>query len=118
MEDTEKQAQELEQQLEALLAREAEVARKERTLRAREALDEAGLPLKILVHLNLTSDEALENSLTLAKELSQLQANPGPGTPKAGIARLPRDASYAQRALLYQTDRNAWHEQYNKGEER
>ncbi len=115
MEDKEKQIQELEAKLAALQAQEAKLDRKERMLRAKEALSEAGLPGEILKHLNLTSDEALENDLALAREIRELPQDSGPGTPKAGIARLPRDAGYAQRAHLYQTDRNAYYEQF-KGE--
>ncbi|NLG57460.1 MAG: hypothetical protein GX540_03490 [Clostridiales bacterium] len=112
MEDMNQKLQELEQGLEKLAQRESELALKERAMKAREALGEAGLPQHLAEHLNLSSDEALDQSLALAREIRKLPFEAGPGTPRAGMARLPQNAGYAQRALLYQTDREAYYQQF------
>ncbi len=98
-----------------LMKREAEIARRERAIKAREALAEAGLPHSLAAHLDYASDEALEQGLTLAKEARRLTEASALGLPKASAKRVPGQADYAQRALLYQTDRNDYLDQY-KGE--
>lgn len=105
MEEQDRREEELAQREAALLAR-------ERAMKAREALMEAGLPQALAAHLDLSSDEALDKSLALAREARRHQPPEGPGTPKAGKARAQAPGGYAQRALLYQADRNDYLEQY------
>ncbi len=108
--------QDQEKEREAALAlREAELERRERAASAREALAEAGLPRTLAEHLDLSSDEALARGLRLVREARRTGRDHALGAPKAARAGLAAEAGYAQRALIYQTDRNSYLEQY-KGE--
>ena len=112
MEEKEQSTLELEQREQALIQREEALAKKERQHRAREALADCGLPQDLLSHLDLSSDEGLSASLALAREAGRQTARVATGAPKArGMSGKP-DGGYAQRALLYQTDRNDYLEQY------
>lgn len=114
MEDREHDLQQ-EQREAALARREAGLAQRERALQAKEALAEAGLPRELAGHLDFSSDEALARGLALARETRRLTGANALGAPKAAGARLPGGSDYARRALLYQTCRNDYLEQY-KGE--
>ena len=99
----------------ALAAREADLTRRELALRAQEALREARLPQSLAAHLDMSSEEGLKRSLALAREAAKPLIEEAPGTPKADSPRTGGQGGYAQRAMLYQTDRNDYLEQY-KGE--
>jgi len=86
--------------LEELTLREQAVALRERRLKARELLSEHHLPPQVGEALNYDSDEALEQSIALAKAV--MAATRNTQAPRAPApAPDTRSMTYAQRAALY-----------------
>lgn len=100
-----------EARLNALSAREAALAIRERQFTARENVLALGLPAEILKHVDYSSDAALERSLTLAALASSAapQAAAPPPVPTAAVSR-PAFATYRDRAALFALDPQGYRE--------
>jgi len=100
-----------EARLNALAAREAALAIRERQFTARENVLALGLPPEILRHVDYSSDAALERSLALAALASSAapQAGAPPPVPRAERPR-PAFATYRDRAALFALDPQGYRE--------
>lgn len=98
----------LDERLEALNRREAELTIRERRFLARQRLNEMNLPEALLSHLDLTSGEALENSLKLALLASKGAQEPSSAPRAAPSLKPPPFATYLERARLFEEDPAAY----------
>ncbi len=90
--------------LEQLAAREKALEQRERHIKAKGRLSELGLPGSLLNHLDLSSDEALEQTLALAGKAASLAI----GAPRAATPPIPPFATYLERARLFEEDPAAY----------
>ena len=98
----------------ALDKREQQLALAERRLAARALLMEKSLPQEMIGLLDLSDDERMRATLQLAEKLLRDRKPMDAQTPKAATFT-PADAgsfTYAQRAALYQTDKDSYQQIY------
>lgn len=98
----------------ALDKREQLLALAERRLTARALLMEKALPQEMIGLLDLSDDAQMRATLQLAEQLLRSGQLMAPQTPKAATFT-PADVgslSYAQRAALYQTDKDGYQQIY------
>lgn len=98
----------LTERLMALDRREAELTLRERRFLAMERLGEMSLPKTLLAHLDLSSGEALENSLKLAFLASKGAPEAAPVPRAAPALKPPPFATYLERAKLFEEDPAAY----------
>lgn len=98
----------------ALDKREQQLALAERRMAARALLMEKALPQEMIGLLDLSDDERMRATLQLAEKLLRDSRPMDAQTPKAATFT-PAEAgsfTYAQRAALYQTDKDSYQQIY------
>lgn len=98
--------------LEHLRQGEEALLRKERLFSAIASLNDLGLSQNILEHLDVSSDETLEQSLRLAALAAASAVSPAP-IPRAAAPRAPQFGTYLERAKLFQEDPAAYQSMVN-----
>lgn len=110
--NTQDSAQDPQDMMRQIQAREKALMERELSIKAREEITKRGLPDALLPLIDKSSEEALEKSLSLTDRLMALRLGmeAAPEPPKAAGRQSvqPGKLSYAQRARLYLTDKEGY----------